>query len=127
MITAYVGCFISFPLASKCFPFKQPPWVAPLPRILSAPLPLRCRISRDDRSLPGWIVFPQYKAGAVTTLERVPKAHALMELAGHSFNYNYVPTGYEALVELVRRTECWTLQYSDLDDVIDKLILLTDT
>jgi HprK-related kinase A len=88
----------------------------------------RASIERSqESSLPGWVVFPQYKAGAVTTLERVPKAHALMELAGHSFNYNYVPAGYGALVELIRRTECWTLQYSDLDDVIDKMIRLTAT
>jgi len=78
-----------------------------------------------ERAAPGWIIFPRYKAHSPTTLERFPKTHALIELVGHSFNYNFLPNGYTTLVEIVRNTECYTLEYSDLDDVLDKLIHLT--
>ena len=48
--------------------------------------------SRD----PGWIVLPKYAAGKPTTFEPLSKAQALMELAGQSFNYNYLPNGFDA-------------------------------
>ena len=80
-----------------------------------------------EQAPPGWIVFPRYMAGAPMMLQPVPKAHALMELAGQSFNYNYLVNGYTCLAELVRRTNCFRLEYSNLDDVLDRLTRLTST
>jgi hypothetical protein len=58
-------------------------------------------------------------------VERIPKAQALMELAGQSFNYNFLPNGYTALADLVRRADCFSVEYSALDDVLERLTLLT--
>jgi HprK-related kinase A len=81
----------------------------------------------QEQASAGWIVFPKYAAGSPTMLEPMPKAHALMELTGQSFNYNYLANGYLCLAELVRRTDCYTLEYSSLDDVLDRLTVLTST
>jgi len=68
------------------------------------------------------IVFPRWTRDAATRLEPIPKAHALMRLAHQSFNYNYLGVpGYEAIAGMVGRTDCYTLEYSDLDDVIGRL------
>jgi HprK-related kinase A len=78
-----------------------------------------------ERASPGWIVFPRYVAGSVTKLEPMTKARALMEVAGQSFNFNYLVNGFNCLTELVRRTDSFSLEYSSLDDVLDKLTRLT--
>jgi HprK-related kinase A len=74
---------------------------------------------------PGWVVLPRYAAGHPTSLEALPKAQALVQLADQSFNYNFLgPKGYTSLVELVRRSACYRLEYSDLDDVLARLAQL---
>lgn len=71
---------------------------------------------------PATILFPRWTAGAATTFEPLPKVHALLRLVHQSFNYNYLgAVGYNAVVEMVRSAECYTLVYSDLDDVLAKL------
>jgi HprK-related kinase A len=79
----------------------------------------------EESAAIGWLVFPRYTAGAPTSLEPLPKAHALMEFAGQSHNYNYLPNGYACLAELVGAAECYTLEYSSLDDVLARLMRLT--
>jgi HprK-related kinase A len=71
---------------------------------------------------PAMVLFPRWKADAATMLEPIPKVHALMRLAHQSFNYNYLGVrGYQAMADLVRRADCYTLEYSDLDDVLARL------
>ena len=43
-----------------------------------------------------------------------------MELAGQSFNYNYLGNGFESLARLVEHSQCYALEYSDLDDVLSR-------
>jgi HprK-related kinase A len=79
-----------------------------------------------ETALPGWIVLPQYTAGRRTSLELLPRSRALIELADQSFNYNYLGVrGFRALEEVVRRSQCYRLEYSDLDDVLPLLARLT--
>jgi HprK-related kinase A len=79
-----------------------------------------------DGAPPGWMIIPRYAADARTTLEPLSKAHALVHLADQSFNYNYLGAqGYTCLAELVSQADCWTLEYSDLDDVVARLTELT--
>ena len=79
-----------------------------------------------ETAVPAWIITPRYVPGSPTILERVPKAQALVSLADQSFNYNYLgPKGYLCLADLVRRTECYRLEYSDLDDVLERLTQMT--
>ena len=69
-----------------------------------------------------WVIFPRYAPGKRTTIEPLPKAHALMELLGQSFNFGYVgAAGFECLSRLVAEAQCCRLEYSDLDDVLDRL------
>jgi HprK-related kinase A len=71
---------------------------------------------------PGWVILPRWVAGRRTAIERLPKAQALLRLTDQSFNYNYLGVrGYRCIEELVRRSECYTLEYSDLDDVLTRL------
>ena len=45
-----------------------------------------------------------------------------MRLTDQSFNYNYLGArGYQCVVDLVGRSDCYTLEYSDLDDVLPRL------
>lgn len=90
--------------------------------------PPSASVARAREQAPaGWIVFPKYSAGAPTTFEPVPRARALMELAGQSFNYNYLTNGFSRLAEVVRSADCYTLEYSNLDDVLERLTRLTAT
>jgi HprK-related kinase A len=76
---------------------------------------------------PGCIVIPRFVPSAPTTIEHVPRARALIEIADQSFNYNHLgPSGYATLVELVRASQCYRLEYSDLDDVLPRLAVLMD-
>ena len=82
----------------------------------------------EELATPRYIIFPRYAAEQPTTIERLPKAEALMKVADQSFNYNYLGVdGYRCLVDLVTRTDCYRLEYSDLDDVLGRLALLTRT
>jgi HprK-related kinase A len=79
------------------------------------------RRAREDAG-PGWVILPRWAAGRPTALEPLPKAHALLRLTDQSFNYNYLGAkGYQSVVELVRRSDCYTLEYSSLDDVLTRL------
>jgi hypothetical protein len=49
-----------------------------------------------------------------------------LSIADQSFNYNYLSTeGFACLSELVRRVEGYSLEYSDLDDVLAHLTRMT--
>jgi HprK-related kinase A len=79
------------------------------------------RRTRDEAS-PAWVVLPRWAAGKPTSIERLPKAHALLRLTDQSFNYNYLGAkGYQCVADLVGRCDCYTLEYSDLDDVLTRL------
>jgi len=79
-----------------------------------------------EPALPGWIVTPRYVPGSATIFTPMSKARTLLSIADQSFNYNYLSTeGYACLSELVRRVECYNLEYSDLDDVLAHLTRMT--
>lgn len=80
-----------------------------------------------EPALPGWVITPRYRAGSPTTILPLPKAHALIKLADQSFNYNYLgAAGYQALAATIGSAHCFTLEYSDLDDVIARLTEMTE-
>ena len=81
-----------------------------------------------EEARPGWIVLPRWAANRPTTLEPLPKAHALLRMTDQSFNYNHLGTrGFEGVADLVRVSDCYTLEYSDLDDVLSRLELLASS
>jgi HprK-related kinase A len=95
-------------------------------RFVHARPPSDAVLRAQETARPGWIVLPKYAAGRPTTIERLPRARALMAVADQSFNYNCLgPSGYECLASLVRESECYTLEYSELDDLLPRLAELT--
>jgi HprK-related kinase A len=65
---------------------------------------------------PAWVVFPKYQAGAGLEVSERPKAQALVELAANSFNHHvHGRAGFEALAQVVERSGCHDLRYSDLE------------
>jgi HprK-related kinase A len=79
-----------------------------------------------EHAAPAWVIVPRWVAGRTMTLEPLPKARALFRLTDQSFNYNYLGAkGFECVAELVRRSDCYTLEYSDLDDVLTRLESVT--
>ena len=70
-------------------------------------------------STPTWIIFPKYAAGTAPQLERVSKAQTLVELARNSFNYAlHGKTGFNVLARMLEKCDCYSFEYSHLDDAI---------
>ena len=74
----------------------------------------------------GFVLFPTYVEGADTTLEPVPRAAALVELAKNTFRFDREgrPT-FTLLAEVLRSVEVFRLTVGDLDaavGVISRLV-----
>jgi HprK-related kinase A len=68
---------------------------------------------------PRWLVFLKYAAGEALTMRPFDKAEAVVELAKNAFNLPVLGTkGFQALVDMVERSECLRMRYSSLDDAI---------
>ena len=81
--------------------------------------PLNAVRRADENALPGWIVFPRYRPDAQADMAPLPRGQALMRLIENAFNYNvHRQTGFEALANLVRRSDCHTFDYSDLHEAV---------
>lgn len=76
-------------------------------------------------STPAWIIFPKYSPGAEPKLKAIPKAQTLVELARNSFNYAlHGKNGFSTLSQLLENCDCFSFEYSQLDDaatVFDRL------
>lgn len=69
---------------------------------------------------PAWVVFPQYEAGAGLQVSERPRAQALVALAANSFNHHvHGRAGFDALAQVVERSDCYNLHYSDLPAALD--------
>lgn len=77
---------------------------------------------RRTAARPSLIVFPRYTAGAELQLVPVPSSRAFTRLAVNSFNYARLgPDGFDAVGDLVESCECYSLQYSSLDEAIETM------
>ena len=80
-----------------------------------------------DAAIPAWIVFPQWRAGALAELTPVAPARAHMRLAGNAFNYSLLgAAGFEAVARLVGAVRTYDFCYGVLDDavaVFERLLL----
>lgn len=75
--------------------------------------------SMDQRAEAAWIVWPRYEPGAETELIPRSKATALVDLASNAFNYSVHRTqGFEVCADLVDRSECYHLRYSNLAEAV---------
>lgn len=79
-------------------------------------------IRRHQTAKPGAVVLPQWEAGSPTRWEPLPEHMLFPALAFNAFNYGLLgPTGFQAVVQLVRQCPAWQLIYSDLDEAIATL------
>lgn len=73
-----------------------------------------------EAAVPGWLIFPKYQAGAATSVLALPKGQAFMRLSSGLVNYPVLGAqGFEALTQLIDRSDCFNFTYSDLDQAID--------
>ena len=73
----------------------------------------------DTVAQPTWVVFPKYVAGAAPTLTPRSRATGMLELGRNAFNYAVLGVrGFDALGDVVERSECYDFEYSALDDAV---------
>lgn len=73
-----------------------------------------------DKAPPAWVVFPKFEAGAAPQLQPVARAPAFMQMAANAFNYTVLGRrGFDALGELIDRSDCYSFSYGALDDALD--------
>ena len=74
-----------------------------------------------------WLVFPEWRAGAILSLQEIPSAEGFMRLAANAFNYEMLGiAGFETVRDLVNASRCFRLTYSDLDEAVARLSALAD-
>ena len=80
-----------------------------------------------ERSRSGWIVFPEFQAGARSSLTPRPKAECFIELAANAINYSVLgEVGFTALAEVVDQSACFDFSYGDLGEGVQILTALAD-
>ena len=73
-----------------------------------------------ETAMPRWMIFPKYQAEATTSVKLLPKGLAFLRLASGLVNYSILgAVGFEALTQLLERTQCYEFLYSDLNEAID--------
>jgi hypothetical protein len=72
-----------------------------------------------EMARPAWVIFPRYAPGEAAVLTPMPRARAFMELADNAFNFSLLgAAGFNAMGELIERSECYQFRYSVLDEAI---------
>jgi hypothetical protein len=100
------------PVTGSAFdaPFVQ--WQVPPERLGPGHVSGPCR--------PRWVVFPEYVAGAPTTLTPISRGEALVEWAKNTFRFNqHGRRALELLGALVPGIDCYRMTVGDLDHAVD--------
>jgi HprK-related kinase A len=80
-----------------------------------------------ETARPAWIVFPRYKQGVTTNLGESPKGMSFLKLAHSSFNYELQGArGFRGAADLIDRCATLYLEFSDLQQAVDRLTVLGD-
>ncbi|MDI6745921.1 MAG: HprK-related kinase A [Rhodocyclaceae bacterium] len=81
----------------------------------------------NETAPPGWLVLPQFVAGAPARLEPLSKAHAVAHLAENAFNFSlHGQQGFELLAAVVEASACFSFTYSRLDEAAEVFARLAD-
>lgn len=76
----------------------------------------------QEVATPRWLVFPRWVADAPLSLEPVSKEQAFLMVATNAFNYEVMgEVAFRIVTDMVRRCDCFSLTYSDLDEAITAL------
>jgi HprK-related kinase A len=74
---------------------------------------------QKEAAKPAWIVFPRFLPGSKTRLEVIPGSQAFVRLSNNSFNYHLLgEISYRALTAMVKGCDCYSFEYSDLDEAV---------
>lgn len=77
---------------------------------------------RHETAAPGLVVLPRWRESGGTTLEPLTPEDMFRALAFNSFNYAVLgEAGYAAVVDLVRSSRGYRLEYTELDDAVSAL------
>lgn len=75
--------------------------------------------SVESPAHPAWIVLPRYSPSAPPKLQSHSRAETFMLIAEQSFNYDIHGTnGFEAVGNLIERSQCYEFTYSKLGDAV---------
>lgn len=82
--------------------------------------PLRDSVLRQhEAARPGWVIFPQWRDGAATSLTSRSRAQTFMFLAQNAFNYSHLGAdGFRVGAALIDQVGCYDFQYSRLEEAI---------
>lgn len=76
-------------------------------------------LRQHEAARPGWVIFPQWQAGAATTLTPRSRAQTFMFLAQNAFNYSHLGAdGFRVGTALVDQAACYDFRYSDLHEAV---------
>ena len=78
--------------------------------------------SQQLMAMPGWVLFPRYREGSALVLEPFSRAATLSRLVGNAFNFTVLGRpAFECLSRLVDDSGCYSLEYSSLDEALERL------
>ncbi len=81
----------------------------------------------DETSQARYIIFPRWRDSSPTQLSPMPLSRSFLMLATNSFNYEVLgESAFRTVGYLLRHCQCYSLLYSNLDDVITLLDSLID-
>lgn len=76
-------------------------------------------LRQHETARPGWVIFPQWEAGAPAMLTPRSQAQTFMFLAQNAFNYSHLGAdGFRVGTALIDQTACYDFRYSALDEAI---------
>lgn len=82
---------------------------------------------QHETARPGWVIFPQWEAGAPTTLTPRSPAQTFLFLAQNAFNYSHLGAdGFRVGSALIDQTACYDFRYSQLHEAIAAFDRLAD-
>lgn len=89
--------------------------------------PAESVIRMDESVSTRWVIYPRYQPNSSLKLDVLPKSQACMRLAGNSFNYEILGAeGFRVTNAIIRQSDCYTLDYSCLEEVVSHLNQLVE-
>lgn len=76
-------------------------------------------LRQHEAARPGWVIFPQWQAGAPATLSPRSQAQTFMFLAQNAFNYSHLGAdGFRVGTALIDQTACYDFRYGQLREAV---------
>ncbi|WP_018078257.1 HprK-related kinase A [Thiobacillus denitrificans] len=76
-------------------------------------------LRQHEPARPGWVIFPQWQAGAPATLSPRSQAQTFMFLAQNAFNYSQLGVdGFRVGTALIDQAECYDFRYGQLREAV---------